>query len=50
MNKTTKIIIGVVVIILIIGGIWYWANRKPEEQKVIKIGFMGPLTGELASY
>lgn len=50
MNKTTKIIIGVVVIILIIGGIWYWANRKPEEQKVIKIGFMGPLTGELANY
>jgi len=46
-----KIIIGIIVAILIVvGGIWLGAHKKsvPAGKEVIKIGFIGPLTGELA--
>jgi len=50
MTKTTKIIIGVIVVIIIIGGIWYIATREPKEEEVIKIGAILPLTGKLGYY
>lgn len=49
MTKTTKIIIGIIVAIIVIGGIWYSLTRQPKEEGVIKIGAILPLTGELAS-
>lgn len=50
MNKSTKIIIGVIIAVIIVGGIWYGVSRKPKEEEVIKIGVIVPLTGEAASY
>jgi len=49
MTKSTKIIIGVIVAVIIIGGIWYGLSRKPQEE-VIKIGATLPLTGDLSNY
>jgi branched-chain amino acid transport system substrate-binding protein len=54
MNKTTKIIIGVVVLILVVCFAWYF--QKNQQQAVnqvtnsepIKIGWIGPLTGDSA--
>jgi branched-chain amino acid transport system substrate-binding protein len=50
MNKTTKIIIGIVVVLIVIGGIWYRVNKKPVsiDQGPIKIGAILPLTGPAA--
>ncbi len=48
MTKLTKIIIGVIIAIIIIGGIWYIATRESKEEEVIKIGAILPLTGEAA--
>ena len=48
MNKTIKIIIGIIVIILVIGGIWYGLTRKPAEKETIKIGAILMLTGDYA--
>lgn len=45
MNKTTKIIIGIIVVIIVIGGIWYEVSQKPKEEGVIKIGAVLSLTG-----
>jgi len=45
MDKTTKIIIGAIVIILVIVGIWYSANKKPAEKGVIKIGAIYTTSG-----
>jgi branched-chain amino acid transport system substrate-binding protein len=49
MNKPTKIIIGIIVAIIVIAGIWYGVSKKPEpvkkEEKVIKIGAMADLSG-----
>ncbi|MCG2691101.1 ABC transporter substrate-binding protein [Candidatus Parcubacteria bacterium] len=54
MTKNAKIIIGAIVAVVIIGGIWYGAGRKPApietEKEPIKIGFIAPLSGEAASY
>lgn len=50
MTKITKIIIGVIIIILIIGGIWYTLSRKPAEEETIRIGFIAPLTGPFADW
>jgi branched-chain amino acid transport system substrate-binding protein len=51
MNKTTKIIVGIIVAIVVIGGIWYGVSRKPapvKKEEAIKIGFMGPFSGYAA--
>lgn len=52
MNKGTKIIIGVVVAIVVIAGIWYGVSRKPAPaptaKEPIKIGAILPLTGDAA--
>jgi branched-chain amino acid transport system substrate-binding protein len=53
MNKTTQIIIGIIVAIIVLAGIWYVVSRKPTApttKEPIKIGFIGPLSGDAASY
>jgi branched-chain amino acid transport system substrate-binding protein len=53
MDKTTQIIIGIIVAIIILGGIWYGVSRKstvPTTKEPIKIGVITPLTGELSSW
>jgi len=53
MNKTTQIILWIVVAIIVIGGIWYGVGKKPTApttKEPIKIGVLVPLTGEAASW
>lgn len=50
MSKVTKIIIGLIILIIVIGGIWYGTTRKSKEEEVIKIGAIIPLTGVAAQY
>jgi len=50
MTKTTKIVIGVVVVLIIIGGIWYGVARQPKQAGEIKIGVSAVLTGEAATW
>ncbi|TRZ64910.1 MAG: hypothetical protein D4Q79_00530 [Spirochaetia bacterium] len=50
MNKTTKIIIGIIITVLAVGGIWYGVSRKPAEKGAIKIGASLSLTGDMAPY
>ena len=50
MKKTIKIILIIVALLIIAGVVWYETSRKPAEEGTIKIGFIGPLTGELASW
>lgn len=51
MNKTTKYIIGVIVIVLVVLVIVLTAsNNNSIPSGPIKIGFIGPLTGDAASY
>ena len=48
MDKTTKIFIGVAVLILVIGGIWYFSRSQQQTADLsgpIKIGYIGPLSG-----
>ncbi len=40
-----KIILGVIIAIIVIGGIWYGVSRKPAATKEYKIGTIVPLTG-----
>lgn len=49
MSKTTKIIIGIIIAIIVTAGIWYGVTRKPVEKGIIKIGVILPLTGPVAS-
>ncbi len=52
MTKTTKIVIGVAVVLIIIVGIWYLSSKKtvsPQEKATIKIGAILPLTGDEAN-
>lgn len=50
MNKNTWI--GIIVIILVIAGVWYYQNNKavPATGEPIKVGFIAPLSGTGASY
>lgn len=51
MNKTTKTIVWVVIAIIVIGGIiWLSVNQNVGEKESIKIGFVGPLTGNAAVF
>lgn len=50
MDKTTKIIIWVIVAVIVVGGIWYGANKQQKEQGVIKIGAILPLSGDFANF
>ncbi len=51
MSTNTKTILWVVVLIIIIGGgyMLYNSNREPADTSPIKIGFIGPLTGDGSS-
>jgi ABC-type branched-subunit amino acid transport system substrate-binding protein len=47
MNKTTQIIIGIIVVIIILAGIWYGVSKKPivpTTKEPIKIGAILPLS------
>ena len=50
MNKTTGVVIGVIVLILIIGGVWYYSKNTQQtaNNETIKIGVMLPITGAVA--
>jgi len=50
MNKTSKIILGVIIAIVVVGGIWYGVskNQTPAEKSPIKVGVILPLTGTSA--
>jgi branched-chain amino acid transport system substrate-binding protein len=48
MNKTIKIIIAIIVVVLVVWGLSGLTNKAPVETGPIKIGFMGPLSGEAA--
>jgi branched-chain amino acid transport system substrate-binding protein len=57
MNKTAKIAIGIAVAVLIIAGGWYFNKTKEQgisdagnKLTTIKIGVVGPLSGDAASY
>ncbi len=50
MNRTYKIIIGIIVVVIVIAGIWYSATQKPAEKGTIKIGAILSFTGPAASY
>ena len=52
MTKTAKIIIGAIVIIAVIavGYAIYKNQNRPVSNEPIKIGFIGHLSGEYASY
>ncbi len=49
MNKNTKIIVGIIIIIVAIW-IGYFSFNKPIEQEAVKIGIILPLTGNQAAY
>lgn len=56
MAKNLKIIIGILIILFLVWLVYYLGTPKeeilPPEEKIekIKIGFIGPLTGDAASY
>ncbi len=49
MTKTSKTILWIVIVIIIIGGIWYGVSRKSKEEGVIKVGFTSALSGNYAN-
>lgn len=53
MAKNAKIIIGAIIAVIVVGGIWYGVGRKPAptetEKETIKIGAILPLSGKAAS-
>src|SRR3989338_9314396 len=49
MNKTAKIVVWIVVIVLVIWGISSMSKKSGTDSATIKIGFIGPLTGDTAN-
>ena len=47
MTKTGKIVSGIIVLILIVWGLT--SISKQDSPETIKIGFVGPLSGDLAN-
>ncbi len=45
-----KITLWVIAVLVVVFGGYYWLNKAPSETGPIKIGFIGPLTGEAAVY
>jgi len=49
MNSTVKAIIWLAAVLIVLVAAYYFIGR-PTEGEVIKVGFIGPLTGDAASY
>jgi branched-chain amino acid transport system substrate-binding protein len=49
MNKSSKTIWWVVGVIVVIGLVWWGIGRQSASGSTIKIGFIGPLTGDASS-
>lgn len=51
MKQSTKIIIGIIVVIVVIWGGYalFGGSKNPSSTEPIKIGFIGPLTGDAAN-
>src|SRR3989338_7012272 len=49
MNNATKVIVWIVVLALVVWGIVALSKKDGASSETIKIGFVGPLTGELAN-
>ncbi len=54
MNKTGKIILGIVIVVVAVGLIWYGIAQTnktagPAASEPIKVGWVGPLTGDVSS-
>ncbi len=55
MTKNTKIILGIIIAVVIIGGIWLGVSREADtpvskDGEAVKIGVILPLTGDAADY
>ena len=49
MSKTAKIFVGIIVILIVICGVWYFTGKKQKSNNVIEIGNIGILTGDGAA-
>ena len=49
MNKTAKIVVGIVVVVLVIFGLSSMSKKSGTDSETVKIGFMGPLSGDTAN-
>jgi branched-chain amino acid transport system substrate-binding protein len=49
MSKTSKIIWWIVGVVVVVAVVWWGVSRNTGSSNVIKIGFIGPLTGDAAS-
>lgn len=49
MNKMGKIIVWIVVIVLVIWSIFSMSKKSGTDSETVKIGFMGPLSGDTAN-
>ncbi len=50
MTKNTKIILIAVVLIAVVGAIYFYEKNNSGRSGVIKIGFIAPLTGDFANF
>ncbi|MCX6712460.1 MAG: ABC transporter substrate-binding protein [Candidatus Vogelbacteria bacterium] len=52
MSTSTKWVLAIIVIILIITGVWYYGAKPATQTEAgsIKVGFIGPLTGSAAAW
>ena len=51
MNKITKIIIGIIVLVIVVyGGVKLFGTKSEKTSEPIKIGVILPLTGNAAKY
>ena len=50
MSKRNQIIIGVIIVVIIIGAVWYGVSRKSTEEGPVKIGVILPLSGKIANW
>ena len=50
MSKTTQIVIGVIIVILVIWGVASLGGKEPMPNEPVKIGVIAPLTGPIADY
>ncbi len=49
MNKTTKIVWWVVGVVVVVGLVWWGVSKNTAQGGTVKIGFMGPMTGDNAT-